>query len=176
MCVHYSFCYAILGQHQPEPRIQNPESVTQKAESRPKHYQRLVTSSCSAAQPEANVSSSSAAQPARQLSTISAVLRWLSTLTEQTASARLKDISAAAEVLETPRPRKEDVRSLCKTWSVKQKDRPLPEIIRDLIEKVIDASNELKVGLGQPARQLYSISAVLSWINTHTEQTVSAGW
>ena len=42
---------------------------------------------------------------------------------------------------------------LCKTWSVKQKDgkqkRALPEIIRDLREKVIDASNELKVGLAQ---------------------------
>ena len=75
------------------------------------------------------------------------MLCWLSTLTEQTASARLKDIRAAAEVLEIPKPRQEDVRPLCKTWSVKQKDRPLIEIIRDLREKVIDASNELKVGL-----------------------------
>ena len=99
--------------------------------------------SSSAAQPDANVSSSSAAQPARQLSTISAVLRWLSTLTEQTASARLKDIRAAAEVLETPKPRQQDVGPLCKTWSVKQKNgkqnRALPEITRDLREKVIDA-------------------------------------
>ena len=111
---------------------------------------KASASSSSAAQPEANVSSSSAAQPARQLSTISAVLRWLGTLTEQTASARLKDIKAAAEVLQTPKPRKEDVGPLCKTWSVKQTDgeqfRALPEIIRDLREKVIDASNELKIG------------------------------
>ena len=107
---------------------------------------KASASSSSAAQPEANVSSSSAAQPARQLSTISAVLRWLGTLTEQTASARLKDIRAAAEVLERPKPRQQDVRPLCKTWSVKQNDRPLPEIIRALREKVIDASNELKIG------------------------------
>ena len=104
---------------------------------------KASASSSSAAQPEANVSSSSAAQPARQLSTISAVLRWLGTLTEQTASARLKDIRAAAEVLERPKPRQQDVGPLCKTWSVKQTDgkqnRALPEIIRDLREKVIDA-------------------------------------
>ena len=108
------------------------------------------TAGASASSDAAQHYAGSAAQPARQLSTISAVLRWLGTLTEQTASARLKDIKAAAEVLQTPKPRQQDVGPLCKTWSVKQKDgkqkRALPEIIRDLREKVIDASSELKIG------------------------------
>jgi hypothetical protein len=97
--------------------------VVAQFDSMDRFIAKASASFSSAAQPEANVSSSSAAQPARQLSTISAVLRWLSTLTEQTASAMLKDIRAAAQVLDVPKPRQEDVRPLCKTWSVQMKVR-----------------------------------------------------
>ena len=108
-------------------------------------------SSSSAVQPEANASSSSAAQPARQLSSIGDVQRWLAALTERTSSAKSKRIKTAVDVLKVQKPRQEDVRPMCATWSVKrtinQKERPTPEIISDLREKVIEASNELKVSL-----------------------------
>ena len=114
---------------------------------------KTSASSISAAQPEANASSSSAAQPAHQLSSIGDVQRWLTTVTEQTSSAKSERIKAAVDVLKVQRPIQADVYSMCPTWSVKrtikQKGRPLPEIIRDLKEKVIEASNELKVSLAQ---------------------------
>ena len=120
-------------------------------------------SSSRAVQPEANASSSSAAQPARQLSTIGDVQRWLATLTERTSSAKSKRIKTAVDVLKVQKPRQEDVRAMCATWSVKrtinQKNRPMPEIISDLKEKVIEASNELKVSFAQHS-QIATDSAV----------------
>ena len=113
-------------------------------------------SSTSAAQLEANVSSSSAAQPARQLASTDGVQRWLTTLTEQMSSAKSVRLKAAVDVLKVQKPEQADVYPMCPTWSVthqiEQKDRPLPEITRDLKEKVIEASNELKVSLASPNR------------------------
>lgn len=110
-------------------------------------------SSTSAAQLEANVSSSSAAQPARQLASIGDVQRWLTTLTEQMSSAKSERLKAAVDVLKVQKRKQTDVYPMCPTWSVKhqikQRDRPLPEIIRDFKEKVIETSNELKVSLAQ---------------------------
>ena len=111
--------------------------------------------SSSAAQPAriASASAGSAAQPARQLSSIGDVQRWLSTLTEQTSSAKSKRIKAAVDVLKTQKPRKEEMHPLCPTWSVQRQiqktNRPVAEIISDLTEKVIDVSNKLKVSLAQ---------------------------
>ena len=63
-------------------------------------------------------SSSTAAQSARQLSSIDDVRRWLTTLTEVTSTQKLESLRAAVIVLKTPEPKRDDVRPLCKIWSV----------------------------------------------------------
>ena len=101
-------------------------------------------------------SSSNAAQPARQLSSIDDVQRWLTTLTELSSTQNFESLLAAVNVLRTPNPRHEDVRPLIKIWSVqwsiRKKERPLPDIVRDLREKVIKAGNEFRANLEQHAQ------------------------
>ena len=100
---------------------------------------------------KSNASASRAAQLACQLWTISDVQRWLATLTEQVSANQIK---AAVDKLKRERPRQEDVRPLCSTWSVmqqlKRKDRSLAEIISNLRKIVIGTSNRLKVSLAHP--------------------------
>ena len=107
-------------------------------------------------------SSSTAAQSARQLSSIDDVRRWLTTLTEVTSTQKLESLRAAVNVLKTPEPKRDDVRALCKIWPVKRDDgkkRPLTQVIRDLKEHVIKASNELRVNLEQHAQSATDIAA-----------------
>ena len=65
-------------------------------------------------------SSSNAAQSARQLSSFDDVRRWLTTLTEVTSTQKLESLRAAVNVRKKPEPKRDDVRPLCKTWSVQQ--------------------------------------------------------
>ena len=101
-------------------------------------------------------SSSSAAQSGSQLSSIDDVQRWLTTLTELSSTQNFESLLAAVNVLRTPNPRMEDVRPLIPIWSVQRQirknERPLPEIVRDLKEKVIKAGNELRANLEQHAQ------------------------
>ena len=62
---------------------------------------------------------------------------------------RIKDV---VEVLSArPKPRKEDVQEFFNPWGVKQKRRPLPECIKELSTKVIEATNKLQQDLSSMA-------------------------
>ena len=120
-------------------------------------------------------SSSTAAESARQLLSIDDVQRWLTTLTELSSTQNFESLLAAVNVLRTPNPRMEDVRPLIKIWSVqrriRKKERPLPDIVRDLREKVIKAGNELRANLEQHAQIATAGCAVLSVASTNSSET-----
>ena len=119
-------------------------------------------------------SSSTAAQPARELSSSDDVRRWLTTLTEVTSTQKLESLRAAVNVLRTPEPKRDDVRPLCKIWSVQRDEgvkRRLAEVIRDLKEKVIKAGNELRANLEQHAQIATAGCAVLSVASTNSSET-----
>ena len=118
-------------------------------------------------------SSSTAAQPARELSSIDDVRRWLTTLTQVTSTQKLERLRAAVNVLRTPEPKRDDVRPLCKIWSVQRDEgvkRRLAEVIRDLKEKVIKAGNELRANLEQHAQIATAGCAVLSVASTNSSE------
>ena len=61
-----------------------------------------------------------------------------------------------------PELKQDDVRALCKIWSVQQdrgNQRPLAQVIRDLKENVIKAGNELRANLEQHAQTATDIAA-----------------
>ena len=114
-------------------------------------------SSGSAAQPVEQQRSVSSAKPGGQLTSVKAVQIWLGTLDIETATADIRRIKTAVDVLmHKPKPRKEDVRPLCATWSVqrtmKHKERLQSDVLADLTSaKVIAASNQAIANAAQPA-------------------------
>ena len=100
-------------------------------------------------------SSSSAAQAALsevKIECIQDVQRWLSAGKVSSGNPEIGSVrEAVAALTRAPRPRAEDVRPLLGKWRVEQrqqrKHRPLPEIIRDLEDKVIRAAQKLQAEL-----------------------------
>ena len=102
-------------------------------------------SSGRAAQPAANRS-----QPSASLNSIAAVDSWLKANAAAVGSSveamRIKDVVNVLKV--RPRPRKEDVQPFFNIWDVKQKmkqkPKPLPECIQELLTKVVEAAGRLQ--------------------------------
>ena len=108
----------------------------------------------SAEQPARNSAiKASAAQPALQ--SIRDVQRWLASESLPSGSTEMQRVRAAVQVLAAANPRKEDLRPLQSpsNWNVpgkvKQKPRPLPEVIEELKGKVLEAARKLQRELGE---------------------------
>ena len=93
--------------------------------------------------------------PSTQLSitTIHDVQRWLAEgHVGSCTSADAQRIREAVAVLSRPKPRQEDVRSLQNKWQVAQqqdkKPRPLPDLIQEFRDKVIEAAQNLYLFFG----------------------------
>ena len=108
----------------------------------------------SAEQPARNSAiRASAAQPALQ--SIRDVQRWLASESLPSGSTEMQRVRAAVQVLAAAKPRQEDIRPLQSpsNWNVpgkvKQKPRPLPEVIEELKGKVLQAARKLQRELGE---------------------------
>ena len=95
----------------------------------------------------------SAAQPALQ--SIRDVQRWLASESLPSGSTEMQRVRAAVQVLAAAKPRQEDLRPLQSpsNWNVpgkvKQKPRPLPDVIEELKGKVLQAARKLQRELGE---------------------------
>ena len=100
-------------------------------------------------------SSSSAAQAAlaeMKIECIQDIQRWLSMGKVFSGNLQIGSVrEAVAALTRPPRPRAEDVRPLLGKWRVEQMQQrehpPLPEIIRDLEDRVIRAAQKLQAEL-----------------------------
>ena len=108
----------------------------------------------SAEQPARNSAiSASAAQPALQ--SMRDVQRWLASESLPSDSIEMQRVRAAVQVLAAAKPRQEDLRPLQSpsNWNVpgkvKQKPRPLPDVIEELKGKVLQAARKLQRELGE---------------------------
>ena len=108
----------------------------------------------SAEQPARNSAiRASAAQPALQ--SIRDVQRWLASESLPSGSTEMQRVRAAVQVLAAAKPRQEDIRPLQSpsNWNVpgkvKQKPRPLPDVIEELKGKVLQAARKLQRELGE---------------------------
>ena len=90
-----------------------------------------------------------AEQPAVKFKCLKDVQRWMAEAPEVlNTSLQVAALKEAVAVLSrVPQPRKEGVRPLQSKWGVarsdKGKERPLPDVIRELEQKVLNAAHRL---------------------------------
>ena len=90
---------------------------------------------------------------------------WLSTGKVSSGNLEIGSArKAVAALTRATRPRAEDVRPFLGKWRAEQmqqiKHRPLPEIIRDLEDKVIRAAQKLQAELANKPEAMLAASAV----------------
>ena len=129
---------------------------------------------------EARDPASSVEQHAETFSSIADVNAWLTVQCAVCNTLVLQKLRAAVSVLtKTPRPRHDEVSSICSSWNVRQKDdkqrRPLATLITELKEAVITEASRLRASLDsktgatassaeQPAETFSSIGHVHQWL------------
>ncbi len=126
--------------------------VSLSARSLRYRVKRFVASQDSAASDRAErpvPSSNRAGQPVRELRSLAEVQRFLSAGGHLSSSVEVQRLHEAVSILtRKPKPRQQDVWPLRTKWKVQCKtgrqDRPLPVIIQELTEKVMDAANRLQ--------------------------------
>ena len=100
----------------------------------------------------------SAEQPVVQFKCLKDVRLWLATPEVLNGSLDVSAFKEALTVLaRVPKPRKEEVRPLQSKWDVARrhegKERPLPDVIRELEQKVVNAAHQLANSVPASAAQ-----------------------